>query len=101
MDSLENRFTQELTEKCEQAKNECKYSPTRFLQMVAKNGGVKTAKALLAKDQLSDGFEALQKCGRLDLSVEAVVVDKKYAELFTDDEVNRCFMRLCDCGFYK
>lgn len=101
MESLENKFTQELIEKSEKAKKDCKYNPTRFLQMIANNGGVKTAKLLIAKDQISDGFVTLQMCGRLDLSMEAVVVDKKYAGLFTDDEVNTCFMRLCECGFFK
>ena len=99
--SLENEFAQELIQKSEQAKKDCKYNPARFLQMIAKNGGVKTAKLLIAKDQISDGFETLKMCDRLDLSMEAVVVDQKYADLFTDDEVDICFMRLCECEFYK
>lgn len=101
MSPLEVQFTQELIDKSEKAKKECKYNPTRFLQMLAKDGGVKTAKLLIARDQISDGFVTLQMCGRMDLSMEASVVDKKYADLFTDDEVNACFMRLCECGFYK
>lgn len=101
MNLLENKFTQELIKKSEQAEKECKYNSERFLQLLAKSGGVKTAKALLSKDQFSDDFEVLETCGRLDLSMEALVVDKKYAELFTDNEVNICFIRLCECGFYK
>lgn len=101
MNVLENKFTQELIDKSQQAKKECKYNPTRFLQMIAKNGGVKTAKMLIAKDEISDGFTVLELCGRLDLSMEACVVDKKYAELFTDDEVNACYLQLCECEFFK
>lgn len=101
MSPIETKFTQELIEKTEQAKMICNCNPARFLQMIEKNGGVKTVKSLIAKDEISDCFEALKACSRLDLSVEALVVDKQYAELFTDDEVNACFMRLCECEYFK
>lgn len=101
MNPLETKFTQELIKKCEQAKKECSCNLTRFLQIVEKNGGVKAVKMLLAKDQIPDGFETLKMRGRLDLSMEAVVVDHQFADLFTDDEVNTCFMWLCECNFFK
>ncbi len=101
MSALENEFTQELIRKTEQAAKVCDYNPARFLQMVEKNGGVRTAKSYISRNQTSEGFEKLQMCGKLNLSMEAVVVDKKYAELFTDDEVNSCFVLLCEYGFYK
>ncbi len=101
MNPLETTFTQELIEKSTQAQKVCTCNLTRFLQMVEKNGGVKTVKNVLSKDQYADGFEALKACGRLDLSVEAVVTQSQYAELFTDDEVNICFMHLCECGYFQ
>jgi hypothetical protein len=101
MNPLEMKFTQQLIKKCEQAQKECNCNSTRFLQTVEKSGGVKAVKMLLSKDQLSDGFETLKMCGRLDLSMEVVVIDNQFADLFTDDEVNTCFMRLCECNFFK
>ena len=47
-----------------------------------------------------DGFEQLVDLKRMDLSMEALVVKGKYGALFTDDEVNSCFERLCADGFY-
>ena len=101
MNPLETKFTQELIKKGEQAQKECNCNFTRFLQTVEKSGGVKAVKLLLSKDQLLDSFETLKACGRLDLAVEAVVVDSKFADLFTDDEVNACFMRLCESNFFQ
>lgn len=101
MSALENEFTQELIKRTEEAAKACGYNPARFVQAVEKNGGVRTAKSYISRNRTSEGFEKLQMCGKLDLSMEAVVVDKKYAALFTDDEVNSCFMLLCEYGFYK
>lgn len=99
MQALEQAFTRDLLDRCEAARRECGYNPARFVQMVAKYGGVQTAKELIRKRGVSDGFTTLQMCGRLDLTMEAAVVERKYAELFTDDEVNSCFALLCECGW--
>ena len=47
----------------------------------------------------SDGFNALQGKGRLDLSLEALVVDKRFTTLFTDEEANEALMRLLEAGY--
>ncbi|HIR31102.1 MAG TPA: hypothetical protein IAB83_03720 [Candidatus Faecousia faecavium] len=44
MDNLARQFEEELKEKMFRAKKECKYNPTRFNQMLARYGGVETAK---------------------------------------------------------
>lgn len=101
MTALEKKFDEELIKKCEIAQKECGYNPARFLQTVAKFGGVKTAKEIMRKGKVSDGFDKLQEAGRIELTMEAVVVDSRYGELFTDDEVNSCYALLCEHGYYK
>ncbi|MGL4345546.1 MAG: hypothetical protein ACRCTE_10135 [Cellulosilyticaceae bacterium] len=100
MTALEKAFDQEMIKKCEEAQKKCGYKPTRFLQTIAKFGGVKTAKEILRKGKLSDGFEQLQEAGLLGLTMEATVIDGKYTELFTDEEVNSCYEILCEYGYY-
>lgn len=99
--TLEKRFDEELIKTCEIAQKEYGYNPTRFLQLVSRFGGVKTAKEIIRKNNISDGFDKLQKANRIDLTMEAIIVKKEYAELFTDDEVNSCFDLLCEYGYYK
>lgn len=53
----------------------------------------------LAGSRESDGFGQLQKLGRLDLSLEALAVDKRFTALFTDDEANEALGRLLDAGY--
>ena len=99
--ALEKKFEEELIKNCQVAQKEYEYNPTRFLQTVERFGGVKTAKEIMRKNNTFDGFDKLQKAGRIDLTMEAVVANPKYAELFTDDEVNACFELLCEYGYYK
>lgn len=63
-------------------------------------GGVETAREYLRRNRLSDDFDRLAELGRLDLSMEALTVRGKFGTLFTDDEVNLCFERLCAAGYY-
>ncbi len=47
----------------------------------------------------SDGFSALAKLGRLDLSLEALAVQKQFTALFSDEEANNALLRLLDAGY--
>ena len=62
---------------------------------------VKGAKRILSGSRTSDGFNVLMSKGRLDLSLEALVVDKRFTALFTDEEANEALTRLLDAGFYR
>ena len=47
LEKLSHQFEEELKDKMMRAKKECKYNPTRFNQMLARYGGVATAKQLI------------------------------------------------------
>jgi hypothetical protein len=75
------------------------YWPNYFLRMVRNEGGVATAKRLLADRQVSAGFRKLVKARRLDLSVEYHVLRPRYAPLFTREERTVARERLELYGF--
>ena len=60
---------------------------------------VKSAKRTLSGSRTSDGFNTLMARGRLDLSLEALVVDKRFTALFTDEECNEALSRLLEAGY--
>ena len=66
---------------------------------VADADALKNARRALSGNRLSDGFPLLQAKGRLDLSLEALVVDKRFTALFTDEEANEALMRLLEAGY--
>lgn len=94
MDKLALQFESELKGKMLRAKKECKYNPTRFNQMLARYGGVETAKRLIANGIAtgitSDGYTTLYICGRLDLTMEHSVCKPEYQHLFTMEEICYC-----------
>ena len=69
------------------------------MRPVAEEEAMKTAKRALSGNRLSDGFNMLQAKGQLKLSLEALVVDKRFTQLFTDEEANEALMRLLEVGY--
>ena len=61
---------------------------------------LKGAKRILSGTRLSDGFNELKANGQLQLSLEALAVDKRFTGLFTDEEANDALLRLLDAGYH-
>ena len=69
------------------------------MRPVDEQDAVKNAKRILSGNRLSDGFNQLLAKNSLGLSLEALVVDKRYTELFTDEEANEALTRLLEVGY--
>lgn len=100
MTALEKQFDEVYVKYCKQAEKACACKLTRMMQQVEKFGGIKTAKEIIRKGRLSDDFEKLAAARQIKLTLEALVVESAYSELFTDDEVNACYEVLCEYGYY-
>lgn len=59
------------------------------------------AKRILSGSRLSDGFRELANRGQLRLSLEALVVDRRFTGLFTDEEANEALERLLEMGYFR
>ena len=99
MEGLEDRFERRMREIYEQAADECNYRPTRFLQMVNERGGLETAKIMLSKDDHPEGLTRLWEEGRLDISMEAAVLQEPWCALFTEAELGVARKRLKSLGY--
>ena len=58
-----------------------------------------TAHRWLSGSRESDGFNILADKRHLELSLEALVIDKRFTALFTDDEANTALQRLLAAGY--
>lgn len=99
MSPLESEFHGVMIDIYRRAKAEAGYNATRFLAMVSEQGGLATARYLLHVTTVSDGYTALWERKRLDLTVEAVVLEEKWATLFSDAERAVAAARLREYGF--
>lgn len=95
---LEERFQNEMLRIYREA-TKFGYYPTYFLRMVNEQGGLAAARQLLGGDDPSSGFTRLWEEQRLDLSVEAVVLQEPWRSLFTADELTTARRRLEELGY--
>lgn len=69
------------------------------LRPMEANDAMKAAHRFLSGHRESDGFQILADKGHLELSLEALAVDKRFTALFTDEEANNALMRLLSAGY--
>lgn len=82
---LESRFDKAMMDIYVRAKNEVGYNATRYLQMLHENRGIVTARILVLAEHPSDGYSALWERQRLDLTVEALVLQPEWQPLFANE----------------
>lgn len=69
------------------------------MRPVEEKDAMKTAHRALTGNRVSDGFYLLADKHRLDLSLEALAVDKRFTALFSDEEANNALTRLLSNGY--
>ena len=69
------------------------------MRPVPEEDAMKTARRCLTGNRISDGFNILSDKGHLELSLEALAVDRRFTGLFTDEEANTALTRLLDAGY--
>lgn len=70
------------------------------LRPIAREKAMAAAHRAMAYHRPSDGFDILADKGHLELSLEALVVDKRFTGLFSDEEANAALTRLLQAGYY-
>ena len=78
---------------------ERRYDADRFLRLLVTDGGVKTAKDFLNSPGFGPGFEGLWKQGPFEKTLEYLVLQACFADLFTDAEKETARNRLLECGY--
>ena len=71
------------------------------LRPVEKEAMLASAHRQLTGNRCSEGFGQLETKGRLDLSLEALAVDKRFTGLFSDEEANQALARLLETGYFR
>ena len=69
------------------------------MRPVSDADAMKPAPRFLSSSRTSDGFDQPADKGLLKLSLEALVVDKRFTALFSDDEANEALSRLLSAGY--
>lgn len=94
---LENAFDSAMEDIYRRGGQEIGYWAKRFIRSVREKGGVATAKRMLQPqrdDVITDGLQALIDAGRIDLSLETLVLSKRFRSLFAAEELAEAERRL-------
>jgi hypothetical protein len=97
--TLQQRFDEAMLDVYKRARDEAGYTAARFIRMLGEQRGLETARTLLHASKVSEGYTALWERKRLDLTVEAVILDERWTPLFTDEERTIARKRLGEYGF--
>ena len=99
---LKSEFDEAMYRIYQRAKAEANYPATIFYKMVVDKGGLATAKTLINAPKPSNGYTALWERGRLDLTVEAEVIENaRWHPLFVPEELDRARKRLAAYGYKR
>lgn len=95
-DDLKERFHEQMVNIYRNALMQAGYKAAKFLEMVTMQGGLAAAKTLLHTDYLPYGFAELWERGRLDLTMEYMLIQPPWNSLFTEEELAVARKRLDD-----
>lgn len=94
---LEQSFDEAMFGIYRRALKEAGYKASRFLDMLYTHRGLQTARILINSSGVSEGYKALWRLNRLDLTVEALIHDEsEWHPLFDESELKICRQRLID-----
>lgn len=86
MNDLESQFDLAMRQSCDESR-ELGYFPGDFVGMLNREGGVLLAKRLVKTLELQAGLMKLASMGRLDLSIESLMLQPQFRSLFTKQEL--------------
>jgi hypothetical protein len=96
---MKDQFTEAMMDVYRQVLSETNYNPSGFHKIVAERGGYDAAIDLIHRKEPPEGFSELAVLGRLDLTAEALVLDPKWHDLFTDEDRQAAYNRLKQYGY--
>jgi len=95
--NLEQKFHQDMLDVYKTVGEELGYWANRYLQAVRRHGGLSWAKKMLEpmkSGEMHTGLRTLLDAGRPDLTVESLVLNEKYLDLFEKEELEEAAKRL-------
>ena len=96
-DQLRNDAAKQFEGRLQQAIRECvklKYYPRRFEEMLRDFDGPTVARKLVASGDLQDGLLRIVRMNRRELSMESIMLDPMFHQLFTPSEIEAADWRL-------
>jgi len=102
MSDIKDRYHSRCVRLIPDVQDVVRYRPNRFSEMIGSTGveAVGATKTLIHNQKPSETFQNLAVEGRLDLTVEAIIVEEReWRDIFTEDDRNAARERLTKYGY--
>lgn len=96
---LVRRFHAETIRLCKDVELALGRPPNVMLGMISQMGGVDATRAVVGSSSPSETFSLLWGCGRLDLTLEALILREEFQGLFSEALLRRAEDRLSQAGY--
>jgi|GEM_PF-3437751 hypothetical protein len=93
------RFSEAISTLYKRTQIECNHRQTFLKDLIDSMGGYLAAKRILGNKKYLIGIASLKPLNRLDLSVEALVVDPQWEDIFTRRQLEVANQRLVQFGY--
>lgn len=100
-DERELKFRSAMLDLYDTWRREVNYRAGRFRQLITNHGAVGASSFLLGKSGVSTGFARLAQAGKLDLTMEYLVLRPEFGSLFSAEERGIARRRLTDHGMRR
>jgi hypothetical protein len=91
---LERELRGRMMEATKACKQELRWKPTAAVLMIHEHGAVEAARRMVMQPDGSTGFARCWESNRLDLAFESIILDPRFATLFTDEVLGVASNRL-------
>lgn len=98
-EQLKKAFHQEMIALYKRMTKELKYKSPRLMDLINKYGGYEAAVKYITTENNVQDFAVLWENERLDLSVEALITNNRYRDLFMEDIVKYCDRKLQEYSY--
>ncbi|ONI44038.1 hypothetical protein AN641_08635 [Candidatus Epulonipiscioides gigas] len=99
MDKLKELFSKEMLILYKQISKQIKYKSQNLLKYINEYGGYQAALKYIYTPSYTNDFSALWEAGRLDLSIEVLLLNEKYRSIIAPDVINFCTRRLNEYNY--
>jgi hypothetical protein len=96
---MKDAFTETMMDTYRRTLKETGYNAHYFHQLIADRGGYEAAMDLIHSQKPPPGFTELDRLGRLDLTVEALILNPKWRDIFSDADRQAAYNRLKEYGY--
>jgi hypothetical protein len=86
MNTIKRKLYGRMKDVIQICQRELRWKPTAAIQMIHKHGPVEAARLIVLTEGRTDGFARCWEAGRLELSIEAIILGEEFQPLF-DEEV--------------